>query len=161
MVATLPSSLASGHEPSGIEISELLIATARLTNLDLFVSLGGCTLSTTSASDVNVQGATWSYTKLGDATKSDVLILLGVSAFVAAQPNIISYSVAEGQNTHATHFMYYNVALHHDMSWGVVQIHNLTPNTYNFQVMANVTGGTTATINSNDAVFAFTAEIPL
>jgi len=161
MVATLPASLPDQHEPSGIEITELLTAITATSNYNLFFSNGGCTLSTTSASNVNVQGARWTFTKLGDATESDVLIVLGISAFVAAQPNIINYTVAEGLNTHDTHFMYYNVASHHDMSWGLSRISLMTPNTYTFQVMANVTGGTTATINSGDTVFALTLEIPL
>jgi hypothetical protein len=163
MVATLPSSLSTGHEPSGIEITQLLTAIDRLANYKLFMSHGGCTLSTTASSDVNVQGATWSMTKEGDALESDLLVVLGISAYVSAQPNIISFSVLDfGSNvTHATHYMYYNVASHHDMSWGLSRMKLLTPNTYTFQVVANVTGGATATMDSGDDVFALTLEIPL
>lgn len=164
MVATLPSSLATNHEPSGIEITQLLTAIQRLTNVQLFMSIGGCTLFTTSATDVNVQGASQAFTKYGDATESDVLVVLGISSFVSAQPNIISFGVNDqggAGTTHATHFMYFNVASHHDMSWGLTRISLLTPNAYNFQVMANVTGGATATVNSGDQVFMLIAEIPL
>lgn len=160
MVATLPSSLGSGHEPSGIEISELLTAITALSNYNLFMSLGGVSLSTTSASYVNVQNATWNFTKLGDATESDVLIVLGISSYVAATPNYISYTVAEGFNTHDTHFCYFN-AVEHMWSWGLTRISLMTPNTYTFQVQASVTGGTTASVDSNDSCFALTLEIPL
>lgn len=162
MVATLPSSLATNHEPSGIEITQLLTAIDRLANYKLFMSNGGCTLSTTSASDVNVQGASWSMIKEGDATKSDLLIVLGISAFVSAQPNIINYSIIDQTSrSYITHFMYYNVANHHDWSWGLARIKLLTPGIYTFQVTANVTGGATASVDAGDGVFALTLEIPL
>ncbi|HEY6018590.1 MAG TPA: hypothetical protein VIY48_01460 [Candidatus Paceibacterota bacterium] len=161
MTATLPAALAADHEPSGIEISQLLDATLRLSNVVLFNSIGGCTLSTTSATYVNVQGAFQSYSKVGDANESDILILVAVGSWVSAVPNYMSFTIAEGVNTHDTHLSYFNTANHHDTSFGTCRISNMTPNTYAFQLQASVTGGATAHIDTSDTVMMLIMEIPL
>ncbi len=56
---------------------------SRLSNLGVFASAGGCSLATTSASYVDITNASLSWTKLGGATDTDILVAVAISMYSA------------------------------------------------------------------------------
>lgn len=163
MTATLPTTFISGHEPSYAEMSLIVNAVRRLSNKAIFNSIGGCSLSTTSASFVAITGATINYTKLGNGTQSDVFAFVSVSARVSAQPNNIVWAIQDSatSTTYTTHSLNFNTANAHRATMGAVRITGLTNSSHTFNLVAKVSGGATATIDSNDTVMMMFFEVPL
>ena len=60
---------------------------------DVFSSRGGCTLSTTSASYVDVTNASKAFTKVGSSSESDLLVELSVCCYATAAPTVVKFAV--------------------------------------------------------------------
>jgi hypothetical protein len=80
MSATLPTEPA-GHITKDSEWLQVLNAITRITNVAVFASQGGCTLSTTSSSYVDITGASTSWTKTASSADSDVVALVALDIY--------------------------------------------------------------------------------
>lgn len=87
--ATLPTEPA-GHVTTAAEWLQVLNALARITNPGVFTSNGGCTLSTTSASYVDITNASTTWTKLGDGASSNIIILIMVDIYPATAGSTVA-----------------------------------------------------------------------
>jgi hypothetical protein len=72
---TVISTTAWGHD--------VYLDLKRISNVGLFSSLGGCTLSTTSSTYVDITSASLSWTKIGGSADTDVEVRIDVDIYAA------------------------------------------------------------------------------
>lgn len=125
-----------------------------LANVDIFDSVGGCTLSTTSATYVDVTNASKSFTKIGGATISDLIIQLNLSMFSTVNATVAKLGLRVNAADSDVSIMPINTANAHEvMPTGTVRIASLDAGVYTVQVRAlRVSGTGTLTIDANDTV---------
>jgi len=139
--ATLPS-IPAGHVPRGDEWLQILNGLLRITNIQIFSSAGGCTLSTTSSSYVDVTNATLAFTKLGSSSESDIglFVCLDMYSTVTSTGATIAANIG-GTDTDA--FIAYssagNTVTPHG---GLVKITGIGAGSYTVKLRAKRTSGT-------------------
>lgn len=136
---------------------------SEVANTDIFNSIGGCTLSTTSASYVDITNATKSFTKIGSATDSDLIVTASLSGF----STVTGTDFRVGVNVDSTDYdlvkMAFNTAnTHTALPTGAVRITGLAAGTYTVKLRAKRPAGTgTLTVDSGDSVSMVIHERPI
>jgi hypothetical protein len=127
---------------------------AQLANVDVFASLGGCSLTLTSATYVNITNASKSFTKLGGATDSDLVVQASLSAWSSATATIIKIGVnVNSADTDAITFPFNTASVHTTSPDGIARITGLAAGAYTVQLRAlRVSGAGTVTIDTQDTV---------
>lgn len=126
-----------------------------MANKDTFNSVGGCTLSTTSASYVDIVNATKSFTKIGASADSDLIISgVGVSGFSTVGTTEFAVGVnVNGVDRDVTKLNMNSANVHTALPTGAIRITGLAAGTYTVKLRAKRNSGTgTLTIDAGDAV---------
>lgn len=126
----------------------------QLSNTAIFESLGGCSLSTTSATYVDITGASTSFTKLGGALESDMIVRVSMSLFVTVATTGIKIGVnVNGTDTDAAIITLNTANAHSTLPTGTVRITALAAGAYTVKLRALRSAGTgTLTIDGSDSV---------
>jgi len=137
---------------AGSKIRASLLAT--MANADIFSSLGGCSLSTTSGTYVDITGASKSFTKLSASADFDLIVLVNLSCFATVAPTVVKIAVnVNGVDNDATLMPINSANVHTALPTGAVRITGLAANTYTVKARAlRVSGTGTVTIDTNDTV---------
>jgi hypothetical protein len=130
---------------------------------DVFSSRGGCTLSTTSASYVDVTNASKAFTKVGSSSESDLLVELSVCCYATAAPTVVKFAVqVNGTDNEVVVFSINTANIHMTFPVGAVRITGLAASGYTVKARAlRVSGAGTVTIDSSDTVTMVLKERPL
>lgn len=131
-----------------------------LANIDNFDSVGGCTLSTTSATYVDITNASKSFTKLGGATDSDLIIAVDLALYATVAPTVVKIGVrVNGTDTDAIIYSVNSANVHLATPAGTVHLTGLAAGAYTVQLRALRVSGTGAvTMDSNDTVSMLLSE---
>jgi hypothetical protein len=124
-------------------------------NEEIFSSLGGCTLSTTSSTYVDIVNAARSFTKVGSATDSDIFIEVSLSGFATVGVTEFAVGVSINSVDRDITKMIINTAnAHTPFPTGYVRVTGLAAGTYNpVKLRAKRNSGTgTLTIDTGDTV---------
>jgi hypothetical protein len=126
----------------------------QVANSDIFDSVGGCSLSTTSATYVDITNASKSFTKLGAAADSDLIVELSLSLYSTVNATVVKLGVNVNSADSDVSIMPINTAnAHETMPTGAVRIAGLGAGTYTVKARAlRVSGTGTVTIDTNDTV---------
>lgn len=129
-------------------------------NSDVFSSIGACSLSTTSASYVDITGASKSFTKVGAAADSDLIVLISMSGFVTVGGTGFKVGVqVNGVDRDATYMLMNTANDHRTPPLGAVRITGLAAGPYTIKARALRTTGTGAlTVDTSDTVTMFIQE---
>ncbi len=133
----------------------------RFAAIDIFNSIGGCTLSTTSGTYVDITGGSKAFTKYGNATDSDLIVQVCVSGYVSVAATVVKIGLRVNGVDYDVSIMPINAANSH-APWptGSVRITNLPNNVYTLQLRAlKVSGTGTITIDNNDTVSMTIQEV--
>lgn len=146
------------------DIQELAVATdavlGQVANSDVFSSIGGCALSTTSASYVDITSASKSFTKIGAAADSDLIVLISLSGFVTVSGTGFKVGVqVNGVDRDATYMLMNSANTHIPLPMGAVRITGLAAGAYTVKARALRTTGTgTLTVDTSDSVTMVISE---
>jgi len=123
-------------------------------NSDIFGSVGGCTLSTTSGTYVDIVNATKSFTKAGAAADSDLIVWASVSGFSTVGTTEFAVGVnVNGVDRDLTKIIFNAANAHGTLPTGAVRITGLAAGTYTVKLRAKRNSGTgTLTIDAGDTV---------
>lgn len=123
-------------------------------NEDVFSSIGGCSLGTTSASYVDITGASKAFTKVGGAADSDLIVLISLSGFVTVGGTGFKVGVqVNGVDRDATYMLMNSANTHIPLPMGAVRITGLAAGAYTVKARALRTTGTgTLTVDPSDSV---------
>ncbi len=126
----------------------------QLSNSGIFESLGGCSLTTTSATYVDITGATTTFTKLGGATESDMIIRVSLSLFVTSANTGVKIGVNVNSTDNDALIITINTAnAHSTLPTGTVRITALAAGAYTVKLRALRNGGAgTLSIDTSDSV---------
>ncbi|HEY6018588.1 MAG TPA: hypothetical protein VIY48_01450 [Candidatus Paceibacterota bacterium] len=161
MSATLPaaSMLAPGHKITPTEWTQILTAITAITNIRNFNYIASLTLSSSSASYVDITGATGSITKVYASGTSDILAICGVSSRSGTAGSTITVAVNDGTNDNAAFKYIHNTANQHNFGFGAVRITGLAAGALSMKLRAK-SSGATMTIDANDVGFLWLWELP-
>lgn len=125
-----------------------------LANEDIFSSIGASSLSTTSGTYTDITGATKSFTKIGDASESDLIIDVSLSGFVTSTGTGFKVGVnINGTTYDATSLLFNTANAHAALPTGSVRVNGLPAGTYTVKLRAlRTTGAGTLSIDSSDTV---------
>jgi hypothetical protein len=139
--------LPSGHV---VTADEFAIAT----NKDSFGSLGGCSVPSTSASYVDITGASKAWTKIGSAAQSDVMVFAEASGFVTVANTVMAIGVnINGVDTDVTFMNFANSGLGLSLPGAWVRITGVPAGPYTVKLRIKRNSGTGALgIGSGDTV---------
>jgi hypothetical protein len=124
---------------------------AAASNDETFDSLGGCSLSTASASYVNITNASKSFTKYLAAAASDLLVEVSLTAFSGTASVRMKIGVNISADTDVTLF-FFNDASKHLTITGRARVTGLAAGAYTVQLRALSVNGATMTIGADDTV---------
>lgn len=162
--AELPYPLSSSTVNVPSDIQALAVAADLAfqiqSNEDTFLAIGTASVSTTSASYVDVTSASKSFTKVGSAAQSDLLIQLSAGGFSTVGATAMKLGVrVNGVDRDITMMLFNSANSHGAFPTGNLRITGLAAGAYTIQVRALRQSGTgVCTIDSNDAVSMFIAE---
>jgi hypothetical protein len=130
---------------------------------DVFSSRGGCTLATTSATYVDITNASKSFTKVGGAAESDLVISLSLSCYSTVTATVVKLAIQVNAVDNEVSLMSINTAnTHTTMPTGAVRIASLAAGVYTVKARAlRVSGTGTVTIDTSDTVTMELEERPL
>ncbi len=136
---------------------------SEVANSDIFNSIGGCTLSTTSASYVDITNATKSFTKIGSAADSDLIVTASLSGYVTVTGTDFKVGVNVNSVDYDIIKLAFNTAnTHTALPTGAVRITGLAAGTYTVKLRAQRPAGTgTLTMDSGDSVSMVIHERPV
>jgi hypothetical protein len=125
-----------------------------LGNFDIFTSIGGCTLSTASATYVDITGASKAFTKIGGSADSDLVVQVSLACYATVAPTVVKIGVSvNGSDSDATQMPINTANAHTALPTGAVRITGLAAGTYTVKLRAlRVSGTGTVTIDVNDTV---------
>jgi hypothetical protein len=134
-----------------------------LTNPAIFNSLGGCTLSTSSASYVDVVNATINWTKRGGSADSDVLVALMAEMYVGVNATTAVFGIGiGGADTDVVQCYCSTSGTVAGTRVGLARITGLAAAAYTPKVRAKRTAGTgVLTVDSLCNMAFFIAELPV
>lgn len=162
--ATLPTNWIPDHAPTALELAQVLNAITRITNITVFASAGGCTLSTTSASYVDITSATTSWTKTAAGSGSTILFAIALDIY----PTVAGSTVAMlGVNIGGTDTDVKTATLSTSGTiggthMGFATIASVAAGAYTVKLRAKRTSGSgTLTVDSLCNVSFLVGEIPL
>jgi hypothetical protein len=139
-----PSGTDSPDGPGQIgALGDAADATMRIANnQDVFVSLGGCSIPSTSTSYVDITGASKSWTKIGSAAQSDVMVYVGASGFVtvASTGFVIGVNI-NGIDTDVTYMLMTNAATETTLPGAWVRISSVPAGTYTVKLRSKRNSG--------------------
>lgn len=164
-MATILSLVTVGRLRASI-VNGIINQVNRLTrgaNADKFSSLGGCTLSTTSATYVSITNGSKSFTKLGSAAETDLMIDVSLSAYATVAATTVKVGVlVNGTDNDATLMSINTANSHTTFPTGYVRLSGLAAGVYTVQLRAlRVSGTGTVTMDASDTASMKFAEIPL
>lgn len=162
MVATLPAltNIGPAHKISDTEWAQLLNALKSLSNIAQANFYGSMSASTTSASFVNVTGATMSgFVKQQGSSGSDLLAIHSMSARASAT-TVAGFGINDGTTDWATITAGFNTAGKHNCNIGLVKMTGLAAGGYTFVSRIKSNGTNTMTIDTNDCGFIIMIEVP-
>lgn len=136
----------------------------RIASVDIFSSIGGCSLSTTSGAYVDITGAAKVFNKFGSAAESDLILMhVGVSGFSTVGSTGVKIGVNVNGVDYDVTFMLINTANNHaPLPTGGVRITGLPAAPYNIKLRALRTTGTgTITIDVNDTISWVIQEVSI
>jgi hypothetical protein len=162
MPATLPTNFVPDHAPTAAEMAQILNAVFRITNIKIFNSLGGCSLSTTSATYVDVTNANTSWTKNGGSADSDVAVYMAVDVFSTAVTTVGQLGIGIGGTDSDVKLAYMSQAsILAGTHVGFTSITGIAAGAYTPKVRARRNSGAgTVTIDVNCTVSFLVGELP-
>lgn len=133
----------------------------RAANKDFLNSVGGCSLTTTSATYVDITGASKAFNKYGGASDSDFLITVNLAMYSATNPSTVKIGVNINGSDYDVIIHSYNTANSHmPVPQGCVRITGLAAGVYTVKLRAlRVSGTGTLNIDSNDNVLIICEEV--
>lgn len=125
-----------------------------MANADVFSSLGGCSLSTTSGTYVDVTSASKSFAKIAAAADSDLIVQVSLACYATVAPTVVKIGVnVNGVDTDVSLMPINTANAHTALPTGAARITGLAAGTYTVKVRAlRVSGTGTVTIDTNDTV---------
>ena len=162
MVATLPAlnTFATGHTVSTTEWTQVLNALKSLSNIKSGNFYSTMSASNSSASFVNVTGASVpGFVK--QQASSDVLIIMSMSARVTTTANhAVVWGVNDGTTDWQVMTGWESVLNKHTPYIGCRTLTGLAVATYTFQARLKADGTNTIVVDVNDCGFIIAAELP-
>jgi hypothetical protein len=130
-------------------------ALAMVGNREVFTSVGGCSLASSSGSYVDVTGASKAFTKIASAAVSDVVVRVGLGGFATITGTVFKVGVnINGVDTDVMSMLFNTANQHQGFPAGVSpRITGLAAGPYTVKLRAlRVSGTGVITIDSNDTV---------
>ena len=133
-----------------------------LHNNVIFNSLGGCTLTTTSATYVDIVNATTSYTKIGASSASDLIVEVSASGFsTGATTGFVIGVNINAVDTDVTFMLFSTANAHTTLPTGRARITGLAAGAYTVKLRAKRNSGAgTLTVDNGDSVCFMVSEDP-
>src|SRR2546423_2742401 len=135
----------------------------KLANIGVFNSIGGCTLAaSTSATYVDVTGASFSWTKLGDGSASNILAILLLSCWTSVAATQPTFGVGIGGTGYDLARMTVNPVSSHISIGGGRSLTGVAARAHNPQLRFKRAAGTGGVnIDTGDTVSMILIEVPL
>lgn len=160
MSATLPTNWNPNHAPTAAEAAQVLNAITRITNIATAWS-ESVSVSTTSASYIDVTGLSTSYTKNGDSSSSDLLVFVLTGWRTNSIANARWGVGIGGTDYDVVEFELTTMFNAHIQTVGWVKITGVAAGSYTVQGRVKRKSGTgTITSDSSDTFALLVIELP-
>ena len=164
MSYTLGTTPSAGEDLEAFDLTQLLEIVRKLTNWSILGTFAA-TLATASTSFVSLGGtSSISFTKLGDAATSNILVFVSVQGFKTTATATVQFAVSDGTNSRISHqFSFNTLAEHMEHGLGVATMTGLAAGTYTLQAQGLVTTAVAGayTINSGDNLSMLAMEVSI
>jgi hypothetical protein len=138
-----------------------LKAIGRLTNIAVFNSISGCALNSSSTTYVNVTSASQAFTKDGDSSASDVIVLLALSSFRAVAGTATTFGVSiAAVDYDIMRFDFKATANDRNFTVGFRTLTGIGAGVYSVILRAKGSAANNMSIDGGDTVSMLIAELP-